>query len=163
VATGSAKVCEPTSPQAQQPKSVIYRAEGTDGKLDSAWSSVVDSTAIGGHAAKASHGTFDSYQNDIFGSWIVPDQAAYDVWLHVRVASTAGATPEMTLGLWDDQGPAWVGFTRYAPREISTTYTWVKVAAGITPTAGHSVQFLASFTGRLGTDWFVDDAALTAP
>jgi hypothetical protein len=159
----AAKVCEASSPQAQQPTSVIYRAEGAEGKLDSAWSSVADSTAIGGHAAKASHGTFDSYQNDIFGSWIVPNQATYDVWLHVRVASPAGATPEMAFGLWDDQGQAWVGSTRYAPREIGTTYIWVKVAAGITPAAGHGVQFLASFTGRLGTDWFVDQAALTAP
>ena len=67
----------------------------------------------------------------------------------------------MKLGLWDDEKGAWLGATTYAPSQIGTAYSWRLVASGITPPVGQSVQFLASFTGALTTDWYVDEAVLT--
>ena len=160
-AIGTIQVCEPASPQRIQPATILYRALADAGALGPGWSPVADSLASTGQAAKASHGTFDSFQNDVFGSLVVPNRASYDVWFHVKVTSVGGATPEMKLGLWDDQGQVWVGSHNYAPNEISTDYSWVKVAAEVTPVAGHTVQFLASFTARLGTDWYIDEAVLT--
>ncbi len=91
---------------------------------------------------------------------MVPAATKFDVWYRVRVKSAAGAVPEMTLGLWDDQAGNWVGSTIYRADQIGTDYSWVKVASEVAPIPGHSVHFLAFFTLRLGTDWLLDSAVM---
>jgi len=157
---GMVKVCGNGTLQVQERANNTYRAEAATGTLDPGWSSVPDSGASGGLAAKAAAGTYKSYSNDVFLSPVVPVAGAYDVWYRVRVTSAAGKAPEMTLGLWDDQKAAWVGSTKYRADQMGTSYSWVKVAESVTPSAGHSVQFIASFSDRLGTDWYVDEAVM---
>jgi hypothetical protein len=66
----------------------------------------------------------------------------------------------MKLGLWDDKvKQGWIGSTVYSANQVGTDYSWVRVAAHVTPETGHHVQFVASFTA-LGTDWNVDEALM---
>ncbi|HET6311081.1 MAG TPA: hypothetical protein VFH00_08790 [Candidatus Nitrosotalea sp.] len=157
---GMVQVCGNGTLQVQEGAGTIYRAEARTGTLGPGWSTVRDSGASGGLAAKAPAGNYSSYRNDVFLRPLIPAPGPYDVWYRVRVAGTSGTTPEMTLGLWDDQKATWVGSTKYAPAQLRTSYSWVKVAASVTPVPGHSVQFIASFEGHLGTDWYVDEAVM---
>lgn len=149
----------------------IYSADAAVAAV-APWSSILDGAASSGHAAKLASGTtIESFTNDIFGAQIVPVAGAYDVWFRVKVSSSSGTGPEMTLGLWDDSAGDWVGSTRYSASQVGTTYTWAKVAPGITPIVGDNVQFQASFTApdgkaTLSTDWYIDEAVMvpsTAP
>lgn len=148
------------------------QAEGESGILGTGWSVVANANASGGQEAKAASGT-GSNQRDIFGNSLVPPAGAYDVWFHMRVTSSAGSTPEMTLGLWDDDGGGGAGaYTpggsrTFSANQIPTTYTntgsnWVKAnpTTPVVPTPGHRMRFRATTAATLGTDWFVDEAVL---
>lgn len=141
----------------------LYAAEASSGLLDPGWLSVPDVDARGGRSAEAPRGNSQSFRNDVFGPPVIPVSEPYDVWYRVRVASTAGSKADLTLGLWDDQGARWVGSTTYRSDQVGTSYSWIKVASGVTPVAGHSVQFIASLIRGPGTDWYIDEAvAVTA-
>ena len=139
-----------------------YRSEAASGILGGGWSSVADSAASGARAAKTRSGTFTLFQSDFFGPSIVPMTAAYDVWYRIRVTSSYETTPEMTLGLWDDQAQSWIAPTKYSANQVGENYSWVKVAESVIPIPGHSVHFIASFVGTLGTDWYVDEAVMVS-
>jgi len=156
---GTVRVCGGVGGQIATSANTIG-AEARSGSLDPGWSSVVDPTARGGRAARASGGTFVSWEVNMFGTPTMPRAGAYDVWYRVRVGSSAGHSPEMLLGVWDDQAPGSLGSNLYQPDQIGTAYLWVKVAAGIVPTPGHNVQFIAAFMGRLSTDWYIDSAVM---
>ncbi|MFI5283092.1 MAG: hypothetical protein ACHQ0J_08180 [Candidatus Dormibacterales bacterium] len=157
---GAVQACSPTPFQVQETVQNVYRGHADKGNLNPGWSAVQDVAASDGSAAKASKGVYPTFRNDVFEGGFVPIQGAYDVWYRVRVAGTAGAVPEMTLGLWDDEGQVWVGATTYTANQAGTDYMWLKVASGVSPTAGHHVQFLASFAANLGADWYVDEAVM---
>jgi hypothetical protein len=164
-AVGVLKVCGAGIRQAQA-DSNGYSLEAASGQLDRGWSAVSDSAATGGRAAKLAAGTnVFSYTNDAFPTWFIPTPGLYDLWYRVRVANAASARPEMTLGVWDGTGRGWVGSKTFAPNQVGSTYSWVKVSTGLHPMPEHFVQFQASFTAQFGpatlsTDWFVDEAAM---
>lgn len=136
------------------------QAEAESGALGTGWSSVVDAAASGGHAAKAASGTA-SGNADLFGTSFVPTAGAYDVWFRVKVTSTASSTAQMLLGLWDATSSVFIGGGLiFAPNAISTSYVWVRLLSGATPTAGHNMQFRAVTNATLTTDWFIDEAVL---
>jgi hypothetical protein len=159
-AVGMIELCGTAGLQLYQAANNLLSADAAAGALDPGWSAVPDAAAAGGRAAMAARGSYVSYRNDWIGAPVVPMSGAYDVWYRVRVASTAGATPEMTLGLWDDTSQKWLGSTVYRANQAGTDYRWLKVAADITPLRAHYVVFIASFRDRLGTDWYVDDAVI---
>lgn len=159
-AVGMVELCGTADLEVYQTANNLHSADAAAGALDSGWSSVPDAAATGGRSAVAARGTYASFRNDWFGAPVVPLSSAYDVWYRVRVASAAGATPEMTLGLWDDTSGAWVGSTEYRANQAGMDYRWLKVAARVTPLSGHYVVFIASFKDRLGTDWYVDEAVM---
>ena len=149
------------------------QAEGEGGTLGTGWTSVADSGngASGGNTARCASGTL-SGNADLFGTaWQPPQDASsnqrYIVVFRVRVTSAAGATPEMTLGLWDATASAFVtnGSTTFAANALgSIGYHWLLIgtnpASPVKPPSGHNVQFRAVTAGTLGTDWFVDEAIL---
>jgi hypothetical protein len=163
---GTIQVCGNATLETNHAGDNLYRAKATSGELSPGWSVVADPSASGGRAAKLPGGTsVVSFKNDGFGTWTVPPPGLYDVWFRVRVANPVEAKSEMTFGLWDGTARAWVASTSFAPNEASTSYSWIKAAAGITPQSQHYVQFLATFAGQgeqrtLSTDWFVDEAVL---
>jgi len=164
-AVGVLQICGATGFQGP-PVAYVYRAEAEDGSLDPAWSVVQDADASSGRAVRIHAGTqVTSFKNDSFGPWVVPVPGLYDVWYRVKVASTAGAEAEMTLGLWDGTANTWVTFGRFAPTQVGTHYSWVRAAAAITPIPDHAVQYLATFNAQTGpatltTDWYVDQAVM---
>jgi hypothetical protein len=157
---GIVRACAASPFQAQVMVQNVYRGHANKGHLDAGWSAVEDRAASNGAAGKAARDTYPSFRNDVFEDPFVPSPGTYDVWFRVRVGSAAGVTPEMTLGLWDDDAVVWAGATIYAPNQVRADYSWVKVAAGVTPSTGHHVQFLASFQPSVGTDWYVDEAVM---
>ena len=159
MAMGMVDVCSPGSFQDTRANGDFYGAEAATGTLGPGWSSAADATASGGYAAKASAGTYPSFGNDGIGAPFIPIPGSYDLWYRVKVTNAAGATPEMWLGLWD-QGGTWAASTVYKANQFGTSYSWAKVASGITPTPGHSVQLQASYVLRLRTDWYIDRAVL---
>jgi hypothetical protein len=159
-AVGIVQLCGTAGLQVHQSANNQYSADAASGALDPGWSAAPDKAAAGGRAAMAATGTYSSFRNDWIGAPLVPTPSAYDVWYRVRVGRVSGATPEMTLGLWDDTSGSWAGSTSYRANQARTDYTWLKVAADVTPLPGHYVQFIASFKDRLGTDWYVDEAIM---
>jgi hypothetical protein len=164
-AVGVLKMCGAGIQQARA-DSNGYSLEAANGQLDRGWSAVSDPAATGGRAAKLAAGTnVFSYTNDAFPTWFIPTPGLYDLWYRVRVASGSGARPEMTLGVWDGTARGWVGSKTFAPNQVGSAYSWVKVSTGLHPMPEHFVQFQASFTAQIGpatlsTDWFVDEAAM---
>jgi hypothetical protein len=160
---GELEVCGADNLQAQGGGSV-FTAEAAGGVLDPGWASVPDPEARGGLAARLPAGTATaSFKNDIFGTQTIPPAGTYDVWFRVRVASPTKDKPEMTLGLWDYTAWRWVGSTVYKADQVSSAYTWARVANGVTPEPGHRMVFIAEFaahTAPLSTDWYVDEAVL---
>jgi hypothetical protein len=146
--------------QVSQVPAGLYRAKAENGQLGPGWSSVSDPTAVEGKAATVASGSATSYRSDLFGDAFNPTTGRYDVWYRVRVRKSAGATAEMVLGLWDDQNRNWAASTTYAPDQLATQYQWLKVAAGISPSPGHTFHFLAAATLRVSTDWYVDEAVM---
>jgi hypothetical protein len=158
-AVGVLRLC--ASPSVRiNPNVANYSAEAVTGSLNTGWSAISDAAAIHGRAAKASGGTFVSYESNVFGIAVVPITKQYDVWYRVRVQSTLGVSPEMLLGLWDDEATTWAGMATLKPIQVGTAYSWVRVASAITPTPGHHVQFIAAFQGRLDTAWYIDSAVM---
>lgn len=157
---GMLRVCGAAPFQIVYGASNLYQGYAINGNLMPGWSVVDDESALTGRAAKAARGSYPRWMNDVFEVPFVPSPGRYDVWYRVRVATADGVTPEMTLGLWDDEGFAWAGSTSYKPNQVGTTYSWVKVATGITPSENHHFQFLAAFPNDLGTDWYLDKAVL---
>lgn len=135
------------------------QAEAESGNLGGGWTSVVDAAASGGHAAKAASGTA-SGNADLFGTSYVPQVAQYDMWVRLKVTSAASSTAQMQIGLWDVTSAGFVASTTLAPNQASTSYVWIRVVANTFPTASHNMQFRAVTTATLGTDWFIDEAAL---
>lgn len=165
-AVGFVQVCGASSLQGDSPTGPLYGAEAESGVLDAGWSVVPDAAASAGHAAKLESGTqVVSFKNDSFGRWVEPIPGFYDVWYRVKVTSTAGATPEITLGLWDGTARTWVSSARFAPNQVGTEYSWVKVTTEAAPRPGHLVQYLATFNAQFGpatlsTNWYVDQAVM---
>jgi hypothetical protein len=157
---GKVDVCVNGALQVQERVKSVYRAQGADGMLSPGWSSVPDASAFGGVAAKATAGPYTSYRNDVFMPPVVPIAGAYDVWFRVRVSSAKGTAPEMTLGLWDDEKVNWAASTKYRPDQMATSYSWVRVAASVSPRTGASMHFIASISQDLSTDWYVDQAVM---
>lgn len=143
------------------------QAEAESGTLGTGWTSIADASASAGNTAKCASGTVAT-NRDIFGTSWIPPAGKYDCWYRVRVTSAAGSAAEMQLGLWDDDGGggsgAYVtgGSTTYRANQWSTSYTWLKVnpTTPVTPVAGHRMRFRAVTALTLGTDWFIDEAAL---
>lgn len=166
-AAGSIQVCGDAIVETNRSSENVYRAKAANGELGPGWSAVADSAAIGGRAAKLPGGSLtQSFRNDGFGAWTIPNPGLYDVWFRVRVANPAGAKPEMTFGLWDGTARAWAASESFAPNKVGADYAWIKAASGISPQSKHYVQFLATFTtfgaptASLSTDWFIDEAVL---
>ena len=163
IATAQAEtilVCGRASIQAGGPAVDEYTADAASGLFDPGWLAVSDPSSSGGTAAEAMIGQATTYRNDVFGPPMTPASEPYDVWFRARVVSTKGSTPEMTLGLWNDQKAAWVGSTTYRADQVGISYTWLKVASHVTPFAGDAVQFIASLTNGPGTDWYIDGAVM---
>lgn len=144
------------------------QAEGESGSLGTGWSSVANANASGGFEAKALSGTTVG-NADLFGVSFVPPAGAYDIWYRLRVTSSSGSTPEMTVGLWNDTTGVYVpgGSTTLAANQVPITYTgtgtnWIKVnpTSPLVPTSGSHIRFRAVTAGTLGTDWFVDEAVM---
>lgn len=138
----------------------IFSAPAAVGQMDPAWRTVSDSAAYGGAAAvlPAGHVT-TTWNDDFFGVPTAILPAAYDVWFRARVDSGTGESPEMTLGLFDMSSYSWLGSTQYSPRQIGTTYTWLRVAKDLKAAPGHHLVFVAEFnshTGPARTTWHVD-------
>jgi hypothetical protein len=53
-----------------------------------------------------------------------------------------------------------VSSTTYKPNQVTTSYAWYTVAAGVTPTIAKSMRFRAETVATIGTDWFIDECAL---
>jgi hypothetical protein len=157
---GTVEVCGNGAFQIQEGAINVYRAQAASGALSPGWSSVSDSGASRGLAAKAAAGSYTSYRKDVFMPPVIPASGEYDVWFRVRVSIGTGTRPEMTLGLWDDRKSGWVGSTKYRPDQIGTSYKWVKVATSVAPRAGDSFHFMASFSEDLSTDWHIDEAMM---
>lgn len=139
------------------------QAEAESGALGTGWSSVVDANASNGHSAQAASGT-GSGNADLFGTAWQPPAGTYDVWFRVLVASSAGSTPEMTLGLWDTTAGAFVtgGSVTLRANQAGATYSWshVNPTTPLQVPAGHNVQFRAVTAATLGTTWTIDEAVL---
>lgn len=135
------------------------QGEAESGTLGSGWVSVVDAAGSAGHAAKMPSGTVGG-GSDFFGTAFVPAAGTWNVFVRVKVTSAAGSAAEMKLGLWDSTSSAIVASTTYKANQASTSYVWLLACAGVTPTAGHNMQFFAAPTATPGTDWFIDEAAL---
>lgn len=139
------------------------QAEAESGTFSGGFVSVVDATASNGNAAKAPSGTGSNAQ-DKFGVAWVPHSGLYDVWYRVRVTSSSGSTPEMTLGILDLTTAQFVAgsSTTFPAGSFATSYLWKKAnsTSPVFMPVGHQVQFLANTAATLGTDWFIDEAAL---
>lgn len=132
------------------------------GTLGTGWTNVADGAqnpASNGTVGQCASGTLTG-NADLFGTAWVPPAGAYDIWFRVRVLSNAGSAAEMQLGLWNTTDSVFVGSTTYKANQWLTTYSWLKVAAGVTPTATKSMQFRAVTTATLGTTWLVDEAVM---
>ncbi len=138
-----------------------FMAEAESGTLNTGWSSTADAGSSGGNAAKCASGTAAT-NADLWGTAWVPPAGKYDVWVRLRVASTASSTSQMQVGLWNSTDATFVASSTYAPNTagLSTSYVWVRVAQAITPTATKSMRFRATTTATTTTDWFFDQAAL---
>lgn len=154
------QVCSNARLQVQGGPLNMISADAADGLLGPGWSPVSDAAAFGGRAAKAPVGNSTSFSNDVFGTPAIPIVGTYDVWYRLKVTSNRGSNAEMTLGLWDDQGVGWVGMTTYRANQIGTNYSWLRVASDVTPTSGHTVQFISSIKSGPGTDWYIDEAVM---
>jgi hypothetical protein len=142
----------------------VFPAAAAGGALDPGWSSVPDANASDWLAAKLPAGTATgSFKNDIFGTPQPVPPGTYDVWFRVRVTQSMADKPEMTLGLWDYTAWQWVSSTTFKANQLTTSYTWVKVAKDATPPSGHRLVFIAEFANHnaaLSTDWYIDEAVL---
>ena len=163
-AVGVLQVCGASSLDARDSR--VHKATAFDGWLGPGWTVVPDPAASSGRVARARAGSIHvvsgAYANDTFGPSFVPAAGTYDLWFRVKVANPSGATPEMTLGLWDEGGSgAWNGSTTYSPNMVGTDYVWIKAASAVVAAQGHAVQFQATVESQLSTDWFIDEAVLT--
>lgn len=140
-------------------------AEAESGSLGTGWSSIADGAASGGNTARCLSGTL-STNADLWGVAFVPTAGVYDLWIRLRLTSLASSTVQMQFGLWNSTDSVFVpsGSVTWAPNNGNlaggTSYIWVKVAAGVTPTATKSMRVRAVTTATLTTDWFFDQSAL---
>lgn len=101
-------------------------AEAESGTLGTGWSSQADAGSSGGNAARCLSGTAIS-NNDTWGTAFTPNNGdIFTPWWRGRVASAAGTTTEMTVGLWDNTSSAFVALasTTYRPSQMGTSYGW---------------------------------------
>jgi hypothetical protein len=128
--------------------------------LGHGWSYVPDVAATTGWAAKAAAGTLGP--EGAFGGRFIPAPGAYDIWYRVRVAGNAGKTPEMVLGVVDEELGKYVGQAGVRPNQVGGGYRWMLVASNVTPTPGHRLKFQANIAAPLSTDWYLDKAVMVA-
>jgi hypothetical protein len=157
-AAGTVRVCTPGGAQTNSPGS--YRAEAETFTLGAGWSSVPDAAATDGKSAEASSGSRSLLGSGAFGKAFVPATGTYDLWYRVRVANPTSGSAEMVLAVTDVTTNTYMAAKTYSPHEATTTYSWLLVAAGVQPTAGHLMRFQTNIAGRLSTAWFVDEAAM---
>lgn len=100
-------------------------AEAESGTLGTGWSSQADAGSSGGNAARCLSGTTTG-NNDTWGTSFTPAAGILTPWWRGRVASAAGTTTEMTVGLWDNTSSAFVALasTTYRPSQMGTSYGW---------------------------------------
>jgi hypothetical protein len=76
------------------------------------------------------------------------------------VGDNSGKTPEMVLAVVDLDAGRYVASATLRPNQVRTSYTWVLVASGITPAAGHHARFQTNIASRLSTDWYLDQVLM---
>ncbi len=157
---GSVQVCGSANVLVGPPSINVFRSYADKGQLGPGWTSVPDGAASDGYAAKSPTGKYGTFRSDLFGAGFDPPKGTYDVWFRVRVTTASGTNPEMILGAWDDTDRVWLASTTYSPNQIAASYEWFRVAAGMNPTPGHSLRFLAAATMNVSTDWYIDEAAV---
>jgi hypothetical protein len=135
-----------------------YRDYGQTFTFGSGWSSVIDPVASDGKSAEAITGT----RTGAFGVAFVPAPGVYDIWYRVRVAKASGTSTEMTLTLTDVTSNRYVAAKTFRPNEAGTTYSWLLVAANVSPSPGDLMRFQTNAVVGLSTNWYVDVAAMVA-
>jgi hypothetical protein len=108
------------------PTSPNLLGEAESGTLGTGWSSQADAGSSGGNAARALSGTV-SGNADTWMTATVPKPGNYVPWFRARVASAAGTTAEMTVGIWDNTSSAFQGqmSTTYKAAQLATSYGWL--------------------------------------
>jgi hypothetical protein len=157
-ATNIVSVCSTAAIHLNLTPNNVYRAEATSFTFGNGWSSVSDTSASGGRAAKVSAGTGPS--SGAFGTEFVPAPGQYEIWYRVRVTSNSGTTPQIILTLTDVSANVYTASTTFKPSHANTTYSWLLVASNVIPTSGHRVRFQINVSGALSTDWYVDEAMM---
>jgi len=137
------------------------QAEAESGTLGTGWTNIVDAVASGGHTANLASGTA-STNADLWGTAFVPALGVYDLWVRMKATTATSSTAQLKIGLWDTTLSAYVtsASTTYAPDGVTTSYAWYRVAAGVTPIAGDSMQVRAVTTATTDDAWQIDESAL---
>jgi hypothetical protein len=136
----------------------VYRAQADLFTFGRGWSSGTDVAATDGKSAKASSGT--PPPNGAYGDDFVPAPRAYDIWYRVRVSAPSSGRPEMTLTLTDVTASRYMAAATFSAGQAGSAYSWLRVAANVTPTSGHSMRFQANVLAGLSTDWYIDAAVM---
>jgi hypothetical protein len=126
--------------------------------LGQGWSYGPDVAATTHWAAKAAAGT--PGPEGAFDNAFIPAPGSYDIWYRVRVANNAGTTPEMLLGVVDQDAGRYVGSSTFRPNQVFIAYSWVLVASNVTPPANHKIRFQTNIAAHLSADWYVDKAVM---
>jgi hypothetical protein len=159
VAGSLLRVCGTADTRSSLPPLDQYRAPASSGKFTPGWILISDPAASGHRAVKASQGTM-KYNGIVFGTAFLPAAGAYDLYYRLRVANAEGATSEMTLSLLDATSGRYMAADAVSATQIGTSYTWYLVSSKVVPTPGHLMRFQTNVASTLGTDWFIDSAAL---
>jgi hypothetical protein len=152
------RVCGTTALRVGQTPNNSFSANAESFTLGTGWSSVVDVSASGGHAAKAASGSRPA--GGAFGVEFLPTPGAYDIWYRMKVSSNSGTAPQLLLTLTDATAQAYIVSTAFSPSQANTRYDWILVASHVTPTKGHLMRFQMNISGNLTTDWYFDEAVM---
>ena len=155
---GSVVVCSSTTPRVS--RTTTFRADVHAFVLGPGWSVVPDRGASLGRALRAAAGT--PGPQGAYSDGFIPTPGSYDVWYHVRVANTSGATGEIVLGLVDVDAAQYAASQILRANDASTAYGWLQVASDLPLKQGHVVKFQTNIANRLTTDWYVDQAVMVA-
>jgi hypothetical protein len=74
-----------------------------------------------------------------------------------------GTKAEIKLGLYDVTAGDWLRSAIFRANQVTTSYSWLRVATDVAPAPDHNLLFLAQFSSRgvpLTTDWFIDEAVV---
>jgi hypothetical protein len=136
----------------------IYRSQASLFTFSSAWSATVDGAASNGRCATVRAGA--PPPSGAYGAAFVPAPRTYDIWYRLRVANPASGSPQMLLTLTDVTANTYAAAIVLSANQATTSYSWIRAAANLAPTSGHSVRFQVNVAGRLTTDWYIDAAVL---